>query len=79
MLSRCCGGWGGAVTDSSCKETKIDNRKMKIYHTIRAGRIFYFIFFKLDSFTHVACLSLVMITDEECVSNVLGPLTVLML
>ena len=65
MLSRCCGGWGGAVADSSCKETKIDNREMKIYHTIRASRILLHFFFKARLFTHVVCLSLVMITDEE--------------
>lgn len=79
MLSRCCGGGGGAVADSSCQETKIDNRKMKIYHTIRASSILLFFFEARLVFTHVVCLSLAMITDEECVSNVLGPLRVLML
>lgn len=83
LLSRCCGGGGWAVADSSCQETKIDNRNLKIYHTIRASRILFIIiviFFEARLiFTHVVCLSLVMITDEEWVSNVLGPLRVLML
>lgn len=70
MLCRCCGDGGGAVADGSCQETKIDNRKVEIYHTIRASRILFIIivifFFEARLiFTHVVCLSLVMITDEE--------------